>query len=475
MSQTKVILNKETLIHNHIVCDVYWYIRSLINEPSLNKPLNRIESFLLSVLSDWYKKRNCRNVIKNEFDNFVNRGWFPKYDKCYEVPEKYAIQLNENGYYKYLEENYFKSFFNPTNNSYVWNCSHNNMIKSINILKAVVGNNILTKKFDDITSNKSFRFQKDYLLQKYHSDGKKDEVYALDTIKRVVMDAFPIEDIILPYNTWKFNIELDPERLKRNLFYSLFYNLPKGDDRKHILIPQLYYKYYGFVEGHYFDTVFEGLHGEFGTEEQRLLSRLLALNHEQKIMKSVLSKYDTFCEKNGIPHGKYLGSFLSHTPNKKDDIEPQVSTIHSVELGIRSESFTNEQLCYLVELLAKDGKTFKPLDDNNKDKFLCFIGAKNRTAAYNIQKIEWNGNVDSLKYFIYKLYEMANGKNSKLKPDTWRTVANIFMFPNRKNVFAKLNYTTIVGRSRNKIEKTLSSTVMDYINECFLKAKNYRQ
>lgn len=253
MFQRKVISEEEIAMYNCMINDTCCYIYNLIKNRPLYSPINKMDSFLLSFLSNWYnKRRNSHEVVKDEFDIFVRKGWLPRYNKGFEYTrnEEYAITINftEEGYYEYLEKSYFRHFCNPSENSYAWNCRPNNMIKLINIIKDVVGNDILNKIFNDVTSDKNSRLQKDSLLQKYHRDGKLNEVYTWDTMKRVIVDTFPIEDIVLPYDKWKFNIELAPDRLKRGLFYSLFYNSPKNYSQREILVTQLYYKPVGGIK-----------------------------------------------------------------------------------------------------------------------------------------------------------------------------------------------------------------------------------
>lgn len=477
MVQKKITLDKEKLIHINIFHSTYQYIFNLIKNQRLTASLSTDEVFLLSFLSDWFKKRSDRDVIKDEFDTFLDKGWFPKFNKSYEIPldEEYCVtmQLNKEGYYRNLEDSYFKFFSNTIRSPYVWDCHPKNMVKLVNILKDVISNDIVNKNFNNITEQRSFRLHRDFLLQKYHHDGKPDEVYAWNTMQRVIIDTFPVEDIILPYTQWKFNVELNPERLKQGLFYSLFYNLPKDENRANMIITQLYHKYYGFVEGHYFDIIFEGLHGEFGAENRKLLSRLLTLIFEQKTLNHFKERYERYCDKNGIPYGKRLKPLLNFSLAAKS----QPITMEEYPQPIQSKksqtSLSEEQLCFLVNLLTKTGNYTHPLlqpDSNDTNKFLNFLGVRNKFASNKKYKIRWNDNIDSLKYFIYKLYE-----GRKVSPGTWKDVANLFMaYSKRTSCFMDLQHDSIANKTREQTIKSVNKNVKDYIDKCFSMAKKYK-
>lgn len=126
MVQKKITLDKEKLIHINIFHSTYQYIFNLIKNQRLTASLSTDEVFLLSFLSDWFKKRSDRDVIKDEFDTFLDKGWFPKFNKSYEIPldEEYCVtmQLNKEGYYRNLEDSYFKFFSNTIRSPYVWDC-----------------------------------------------------------------------------------------------------------------------------------------------------------------------------------------------------------------------------------------------------------------------------------------------------------------------------------------------------------------
>lgn len=476
MTQKKITLNKEKLIHINLLHSTYQYILNLIKKKELTTQLSNDEIFLLSFLSGWFKKRSCHDVIKDEFATLMNKGWFPKFNKSYEFPldEEYCVtmQLNEDGYYRNLEESYLKIFGNIARNSYAWGCHPRNMVKLVNILKNVISNDVINKEFNNITEQRCFRLHRDFLLQKYHQDGKPDEVYAWNAMRRVIIDTFPIEDIILPYTQWRFNVELNPERLKRGLFYSLFYNLPEDGNRISTIIAQLYYKYYGFVEGHYFDIIFEGLHGEFGTENQKLLSRLLTLASEHKMLNHLKSKYETYCDKNGVPFSKRLKPLLDYSsatesPSTMEEYpQPILSKTNSTSLS-------EGQLCFIVGLLTKTGNRIQPLlqsEGNDVDIFLNFLGVRNKLEANKKYKIRWNDNINSLKYFIYKLYE-----GRKVPSGTWKDVTNLFtVYSKRAGGFTNLQHDSIANKSREQTFSSVNKNVKDYIDECFSKAKWYK-
>lgn len=99
-----------------------------------------------------------------------------------------------------------------------------------------------------------------------------------------------------------------------------------------------------------------------------------------------------------------------------------------------------------------------------------FLGVRNKFASNKKNKIRWNDNIDSLKYFIYKLYE-----GRKVSPGTWKDVANLFMvYSKRTSGFMNLQHDSIANKTREQTIKSVNKNVKDYIDECFSMAKKYK-
>ena len=466
----------------------YYFIKK---HPQDRKPQSKEEKILLPFLLQWMKERKDRKIIKDEFNQVYKKGWIPIYSEenvqkmdayllctgiTYSVCEMLIanklidskediynlfrrsstnkFQISETDYKKILCIYYCMHFYNTDllqkrgiESKFVF---INKIIS--NIVKKEIVSNVYEEASKDISEKTKLSIQRNF--HKSFSDS------VWESIDFILKNYFAQEDIVLQYKTWKMEKEMDTETLKRNLFYSLVIRIPLSQ-QKQFFVSLLYYWHYGLVEGHYADTIFDGLHGEFGLEEKRLLARLLVLEQNKETLKYFQEKYKSYCDQKQIPANeqiKPLTSSLELKPAENNSSSEEPKGLYQLDIP---EGFDDTRLNILVGLLESKLK-FIDVDDKNSLAYFLGKATPKPPRGYNIR---WKGSIYSLKYFFKQLYKnIASG--------TWISIHRVFMVKIRGEYKHLESYLSLSNLSIPKCEERLGELSITAINDCINLAKN---
>lgn len=499
---------KQLVIYNQIARRIFEEFYKSARDLSIDEEkLSEQERILSYFLFNWFRQRSGYGLITNEFENAHNNGWLPAYRNL-EVPEKvFPIQLklineafamvkrnhlihtgdnftiylseveaeceyeHDPKTYKYLqaqiaEKDYKKvsylyycmSFYNADllrKNNY-WKI----VIHLVQIIKLMISKNIPSKVCEEITRTISAE-DKAALQKHFHQAGNST---LWENTHNLWQEFFPYQDIILPYEIWKKEKEAQPSLLAKSLFYSLCIRLDgRGISQKQKLMSLIYYWYYGFVEGHYTETIFDGLHGAYGNEEQKLIIRLFSLENDKDVLKYFSVQYDIYCSEREIPEKDRI-SFLKPTQlqNKNADkvkMQEKAQSAISYQLKL-PEGFDKEHIKYLVGLVYSD---LKLIGLECKPYLTYFLGGEG--IAPSAEKlIQWKGNRGTLKYFFSNLYQEG--------AHIWNAVANSFQVIRNNKFISFRSSESFSNYSKKKAQEDAGQDMVAKIDKCIQEAKN---
>lgn len=414
---------------------------------ALRTPLQRGEEILTSFILDWLHIR--WRVIEEEFDLAYNKGWLPQYKEVRSNQSSSFLDLFSIEYLEALKTVSSNNLYNSAKDKYKQLKHANNIISTdsftedeykdvlyifyclyfyntdiLNLKKYKTDKIFNWVKFIKIVVEQNYMHElcKKYLcnngLEKYDKAIKINYQTNDRTYKDIVMislteNFFPETNIGQKYSYWKSYSEASYDTLKRSLFYSMYVRLPQKNSmlsykRKSLILKLLYYWYYGIVEEHYAETIFDILHGEYGDGERDLMARLFAEKNESD--KTVLNyfkrRYAQYCLSKNISQDKQVPILKSS--NKKDGTQDN-QTIYSkapLQLSKMPDGFTINKLQYLAKLLYDgNGKISLLATIESKNALPYFLGAPTTPKPPSNYQISWNKDMKSLKYFITRLYD----------------------------------------------------------------------
>ena len=490
------IMIKEQGIYNNITRGVLKELRKSTRKVSVNGgSLSKEELMLLHFLFKWFRQRFGYGLITDEFENAYNNGWLPQYinretsKSVSPFTKPFILEAIKMAKYNRLLSNIseveigsiLKEFFsnskmtndNYKNVLYLYYCLfffnadllmdqkyEHKIIRLIQVIKLIINQGTLYKIYEDTTKNVSIEdraaLQRHFHCQNTHT--------LQENVHNLQHEFFPYEDLVLSYENWKKEKEAQPILLSRSLFYSLCIRLDKKDiSTKRLTVSIIYYWYYGFVEGHYINTIFDGLHGAYGSEEKKLIIRLFSLENDKDILKYFSAQYGIYCSERKIPENEQI-SFLRPTHLQKKNASqvkmqenPQFAISHRLSLP---EDFDKEHIAYLVELVHSRLKLIKP---EFKPYLTYFLGGEG-SAPTAEKLIQWEGNRGTLKYFLSTLYQKGT--------HIWKTVTNSFQVISKNEFISLTSNESLSSYSKKKAEVDAGQDMITKIDECIKEAKN---
>ena len=499
---------------------IYSYIeRNVMNslgykslKKALSVPLRKGEEILTSFILDWLRIR--WKVIEEDFDLAYNKGWLPQYKEIKDNNNSSLLKLFSIEYLEALTTVSSNYLYNPAKDKYkqikhannvistssftedeykdvlyIFYCSYFYNTDIFNLKKYKTEKIFNWVKFIKIVVKKDcmYELRKNYLrdngLEKYDKAMRMNYQAKYRTYKDIVMtnlteDLFSETNIGQKYAYWKSYSEAAPDTLRRSLFYSLCVRLPQRTSitfytRKRLVLRILYYWYYGIVEEHYVETIFDILHGEYGEGERNLMARLFSEKNEsdKTALNYFKSRYAQYCLSRNISKDKQVPILKSF--NEKDDTQDN-QTIYSKapsQLGEMPNGFTMNQLKILAKLLYDGDGEISLLKTNDcKNALPYFLGAPTTSKPPSKYKIYWKKDMKSLKYFITRLYD------TKKMHGIWKTTSAIFL------VLSKGKYREIKSvQSLSNLSSTgaqgylnIDTRIKDFIDKCITEAKNMK-
>lgn len=461
------------------------------NYPRDQKPHDKEEKILLPFLLQWMRERKHKKIIKDEFNQVYKKEWIPIYSEenvqkidayllCIGIPySAYEMLIasklidSEEDIYNIIRSSNIKKFqFSETDYKkilFIYYCIYfynadllqkkgierkfvyiNKIIS--NIVKEDIVFSIYEEESKNLSAETKHAIQRNY--RKSYSDS------AWESIDFILKNYFAQEDIILQYKTWKMEKEMDAETLKRNLFYSLFTRIPPRQ-QKQFFVSLLYYWYYGLVEGHYADTIFDGLHGEYGLEEKRLLSRLFVLEQNKETLKYFQEKYKSYCNQKQIPANKQVKALTNYLELKSAEDNSNSEELKNLYQLDIPKGFDDDRLNILVGLLESQ---LKFIDVKDKNSLAYFLGKATPRPPMEYY-ITWKESRYSLKYFFEQLY-------GRISDGTWIIIHKVFKVKIRKDYKQLKNSLSLSNLSIPKCQEKLGESSMTAINDCINRAKN---
>lgn len=482
---------KEKGVYNKLVRECIKLFRHFMGKISLDRSSqNKEEKFLFPFLLKWLQGR-CGSLLKNEFDEvYRKKGWIPTYNERMlhndnTIPFYFMESLNKAldlidknhlGYkekYSPKEEGYYKNILYAYYCLYYYNADllfHRNIqykiIRIFRIVEVMIKDEVLYDTYKKISVSLS-PDEKNALQRNFHKENSYNTIWM--AISAFQDDIISIEDIVLQYKVWKADKELNPDLLERGLFYSLCLRFSENGIReKQAFVSCIYYWYYGFVEGHYAEIIFAGLHGEYGSEEKKLLSRLLALEEDKGILKYLQKKYTIYCNKKQIPANKQIESLKTVSDNESLDNEsknPQTTKDIPLQLEM-AKGFNDGKISCLSGLLAD----LKLISVDDKIKLSYFLGSKKLSIPQKKYLIVWHGTYYSLKYFIDRYYK---SRGIRVANNTWKKVCNTFIVVDKKVEAGSLsNSKSYSNLPIKKCKEQMGEDLVKFIDECIDKALN---
>lgn len=487
---------KEQAIYLNITRGILKEVRKSIRKISVDeKSLSKGERILLHFLFDWFSQRFGYALIADEFEYAYNNGWLPIYknksskeDSSFftkpfilkAVPiairnhllsnmdrSEIWLTLKEFGNNSKLSDNSYR------NVSYFYYCLffynadllmdqkyEHKIIRLIQVIKLIINQGTLYKVYEDIIKNVSME---DRTALQRHFHGKNTHTLQ-ENIHNLQHEFFPYEDLVLSYEEWKKEKEAQPALLNRSLFYSLCIRLDNNDiSTKRLMVSLIYYWYYGFVEGHYANVIFDGLHGVYGCEEKKLIIRLFSLENDKDVLKYFSAQYSIYCSEREIPEKDQI-PFLMPTQLREriDDkvkLQEMPQTVISHQLSF-PEGFDAEHIKYLVGLVSSE---LKLIEADFKPYLTYFLGGEG-SAPSPEHLIQWKGNRGTLKYFFSSLYK----KGAQI----WNAVTNSFQVISKKKFRSLTSSVSFSNYSKEKAQEDAGQDMVAKIDKCIQEAKN---
>lgn len=487
---------KEQAIYINITRGILKEVRKSIRKISVDEEsLNKGERILLHFLFDWFSQRFGYALIADEFEYAYNNGWLPIYKnesteegsssftkpfilKAVSIAIRNHLlsnmdrseirstlkefsdnrKLSDNNYKNVLYL-YYCSFFYNADLLRGQRCKHK-IIRLVQVIRLIVTEGILHKVYEDITMGVP---EKDRIALQKHFHGKNTHTLQ-ENIHNLQHEFFPYEDLVLSYEEWKKEKEAQPALLNRSLFYSLCIRLDDNDiSTKRLMVSLIYYWYYGFVEGHYVNIIFDGLHGAYGGEEKKLIIRLFSLENDKDVLKYFSAQYGIYCSEREIPPKDQIPFLIPTQLRKKNDDKvksqemPQTAISHQLS---PPKDFDAEHINYLVGLVSSE---LKLISEDFKPYLTYFLGGKG--IAPSAEKlIQWKGNRGTLKYFFSSLYQKGD--------QIWNAVANSFQVISKKKFRSLTSSVSFSNYSKEKAQEDAGQDMVAKIDKCIQKAKN---
>lgn len=482
---------KEQVIYNNITRGILKELRkSIRNIPVDEKSLSKKERILLHFLFDWFRQRSGYVLAMDEFEYVYNNGWLPVYkneastrntsffnDSLIREAFRVALQnsllpnmgwrdkfmllkeflgnskLSDKNYEKALYMHYCLFFYNA-DLLRAPRCKHK-IIRLAQVIRSTVNEGILHKVYEDVT-NKVSEEDRDALQRNFH---KKNTHTLQESVHNLRHEFFPYEDLVLSYENWKKEKETRPDLLSRSLFYSLCVRLGRNDiSTKRLTVSLIYYWYYGFVEGHYVNVIFDGLHGAYGDEERKLIIRLFSLEDNKDVLDYFSKQYGVYCCEREIS-GKDRISLLIPKRNASEvQLQEESQPAISNQLPL-PDGFDKEHVKYLVGLVYSN---LKLIEAEHKPYLIYFLGGDGVTPSRE-KPIQWKGNRGTLKYFLSCLYK----KGDRI----WYPVADCFQVKSGNKFVSLTGNRSFSNYSREKVSRDAGQDMMTKIDECIAKAK----
>ncbi len=487
---------KEQGIYNNITRGVIKEICKSRRKISVNEEsFSKAERILLHFLFNWFRQRFGYGLIANEFENAYNNGWLPTYKnksategtsfftkpfiiKAISMAKQHHLlsnmdgseiwlalkeflndsKLSGNNYKNVLYLYYCFFFYNTdllTNQKY-----EHKVIRLIPIIKSIINQGILHQVYEDVTKNIS---SGDKATLQKHFHGQNTHTLQ-ENIHNLRHEFFPCEDLVLSYEEWKKEKEAQPALLNRSLFYSLCIRLAQNNiSTKRLVVSLIYYWYYGFVEGHYINTIFDALHGVYGDEEKKLIIRLLSLENDKDVLEYFSTQYGIYCSKKNMAENEQIPFLRPTKLQKKDTFQAKMQEKPHFAMQYRlsaPKDFNEKRITYLVGLVHSE---LKLIEAEFKPYLAYFLGGRGVTpSAENL--IQWKGNRGTLKYFFSSLYKKG--------AHIWNAVANSFQVQSNGKIISLTGSESFSNYWGKKVEEDIGQDMAAKIDKCIQEAKN---
>lgn len=487
---------KEQVIYTNIARGILKEIRKsirniLVDEESLNKE----ERILLHFLFNWFRQRLGYRLISDEFEHVYNDGWLPTYKNkpVTEGPSFFAKpfvveavlmakqnhllldmdrteiwsilkeflsdnKLSDNNYKNVLYL-YYCLFFYNADLLRVQRCKHK-IIRLVQVVRSMVGEDILHEVYKNIVAMMS---KEDRTALQMNFRGKNTHTLQ-ENVHNLQNEFFPYEDLALSYENWKKDKEAQSTLLSRSLFYSLCIRLNRNDiSTKRLIVSLIYYWYYGFVEGHYVNIIFDGLHGAFGEEEKKLIIRLFSVEEDKDTLKYFSAQYGVYCSERGIQEQDRISLLRSTSLQKKNankenlQEKPQPATSYRLWLP---KGFDAEHIKYLSELVHSKLKLIEP----EFKLYLTYFLGGDGTAPSAERLIQWKGNRGTLKCFLSSLYPPHS--------HIWQSVVDSFKVTSKGKFIPLTKSESLSNYSEKTAKQDAGEEIVAKIGECIKEAKN---
>lgn len=467
-------------------------------------PIRKEEKILTSFIFEWLRAR--RRIIEECFDVAYNKKWLPNYNlvKGKKSSEYLGMYIFSSSYKEALNIVLSNNLYNPAKDKrkqiisvcdfmstdtftedvyknvlYTYYCLYfyntdlvikyktDKIFKWIKILKVIVENDDMHKYREKYLHDMKKEEYGETIRMNHHT---QDRTYKDNILLSITEDFFSETNIGQEYSYWKSYSEADQESLKKGLLYSLYIRQPQkgtitAKENWIFILRLLYYWYYGIVEEHYAETLFDIIHGEYGEGEKQLIVRILT---EKSISdKSTLNyfrkKYVQYCNERNISKNEQISILKSLNDNEDQSAQPFCSKVPS-QLSKMPDGFTTNQLRYLAKMLYDgDDCTALLATVESKNALPYFLGVPNPKPASSY-KISWKDDLKSLKYFITQLY----GQN-KMR-GIWSITRDVFLINQNKEIKNSLSLSNL----SSKVYLSIDNKIKDFIDRCITEAKTIK-
>lgn len=470
---------KEIPIYCNIARKGVKIFRTYVRKISLSKtPQNDEERFLLPFLLKIIKGR-YGTIVRNEFDYLYANNWLPKWEEKMksdispfimcdlmlgtEIVNKYSLDneekcnpLSEDGYKKLLFRYYCLHFFNA-DLLYSKNIQYK-MMRFFRLVNLMVKENVLFNTYEEALSTHSDVI-KDILQNTFHKESSSASIG--DGLVNFHKNVLSLEDIVLRYDDWKSYSEMNPQRLQRRLYHSLCLRTTcKTLNEKLLFASFLYYWHYGFNQTNYIDIIFDGLHGEYGTDQKNSISRLFAVEKDKKVMKYFQKKYKGYCTRRGIPKESQITILLNSELPQSPTEEASIKGNNSCRCN-KPNGWNKEMINTLVMSLADN----QIIDKDSMSNLKQFLGFKHDSTNFKEKVIDWYASRSSIKYFICELY------NKPVPNGIWPAVQEKFTVKVRGKQKMLTSSDSLPNLSRTMCIKRMGNDEKDKIDKCLSDAK----
>lgn len=492
---------------------IYSYIvRNVMNsfnyknlKNAVKKPIRKDEKILTSFILEWLSARY--RIIEECFDVAYNKNWLPNYNvvkdkKCSNFlgiflssyKEASNLVLSNNLYnsaknkqrqiestanftftesftedeYKYVLYAFYCLYF--YNTDLVIKYKTDKIFKWIKILKVIVENDDMYKYRERYLHDmKKEKYGKTVRLN-YHTQNRTYKDYVM---LNVTEDFFPETNIGQEYSYWKTYSEADSDSLKKSMLYSLYIRIPQkgtiaSTPNGFLIAKLLYYWYYGIVEEHYAETLFDIVHGEYGDGEKQLIVRMFTEKSisDKNMLNYFKKKYAQYCNKRNISQNEQISILKSLNDNDGQSVQPASPKV-PLQLSKMPDGFTTNQLQYLAKLLygEHDGITLLATIDS-KNALPYFLGVPNPKPASDY-KISWKAGLKSLKYFITRLYD------TKKMRGIWPKTRDVFLINQNKEIKGPESLSSISSTGKQGY-LNIDNETKDFIDQCITEAKTVK-